>query len=324
MLHDKKPKIVQPMTEFSAPEPASGAAARTAEPAHPLAGLGGPGAATTTATPFSHFTESTTKPGPAAATSPSPGAAAPVVASTNSPRSIERVVNPQTKQAVYKYVENGKVRWMDESQIAFMNGAGQDVINTGEAHGFSSFGSMFMAAQASLESGWGKGNWMPETHNLFSMMGGSNPKYKNSHGTLQTYGSNQDSTTDYIKQLDSKWGGATQGDGALFRQNGFTPDDANKAFHQKQYYPTAQQRNQGIYAYDADPSADYSRSIMQRMQYMAGPMLAMKEQALAQEKDPTRRQQLEQEVAKERADYDRLNASLAPPAQPHTGTTARP
>ena len=66
----------------------------------------------------------------------------------------------------------GPVRWMSEDQISFMTGAAQDVMHTGEEHGFSSFGSLFMAAQASLESGWGQGNWMDETHNLFSMMGG--------------------------------------------------------------------------------------------------------------------------------------------------------
>ena len=52
---------------------------------------------------------------------------------------------------------------------------------------------------------------------------------------------------------------------------------------------------------------------MQRMQYMAGPMLAMQEQALARETDPVRRQQLAQQVAVASADYQRMNQALAPP-----------
>jgi hypothetical protein len=58
---------------------------------------------------------------------------------------------------------------------------------------------------------------------------------------------------------------------------------------------------------------------MQRMQYMAGPMLALKEQELANEKDPVRRQQLQQEVEGERADYASMNAALATKAKPKGG-----
>lgn len=231
-------------------------------------------------------------------------------------RNIEKVVDPKSKKFLYKYTENGKVTWIEEDRIDFMNGPGQEILRSGKDYGFSQFGSMFMMAQASLESGWGKGNFINKTHNLFSMMGGSDPTYSNSHGNLKVYDSNKNSIDDYIRQLNRKWPGAVANEDALFRKDHFTPDDANKSFNQEKYYPTEKERNSGKGAYNGDPNSNYGREVMQRMRFITGPYLTLQEKQLASEKDPVKRKELETKVQGLRSTYRQLKASLAPQVNP--------
>ena len=236
--------------------------------------------------------------------------------STDDERNIERVVEPKSKKAKYKYTENGRVTWIDEDRINFMNGPGKEILNSGKDHGFSSFGSMFMMAQSSIESGWGKGNFMDKTHNLFSMMGGSDPTYGNRHGSLKIYDSYKNSIDDYVRQLNRKWPGTVASDGALFKRDHFTPDEANKSFNQEKYYPTEKERNSGKGAYNANPESNYGSEVMQRMRFITGPYLTLQEKQLASEKDPVKRKELETKVHELQATYKQIKSSLSPQVTP--------
>jgi len=70
------------------------------------------------------------------------------------------------KESVWKYGDSvNTTRWMEAKQIDFLKGAGFDIFNAAKTKGFSTFGALFIVAQASLESGWGKGNWAAATKN---------------------------------------------------------------------------------------------------------------------------------------------------------------
>ncbi len=182
----------------------------------------------------------------------------------------EHQKNKHGGQHVFEYKEGSKTTWIDPYKIDFLQSAGFDVYQAARKKGFSAFGSLFVVAHASLESDWGKGNWSNETHNLFSIMGGSNKKYSNAHGTLSKFSTNEEGFEAYVALLgkSDRWPTTVAENTGLLRLDYFTADDLNKALHQKPYY------SKGGPAYNADPDSDYGQDLLNRMKFLIGPLLA--------------------------------------------------
>jgi hypothetical protein len=182
------------------------------------------------------------------------------------------------KAKVYSYTEEGKKPvWIEAFKVDFLKGSGFDVFMAAKAKGFSTFGALFIVAHASMESGWGKGNWADETHNLFSVMGGTDAKYRNPHGKLAKYADVSHGFDAYLALLakTDRWPTTVEVKTGLYYQTVFEPDDVNKAFHQKGYYA------KGGPAYNADPSSDYGDVLFDRMRWLAGPLIVLLGQIIA-------------------------------------------
>lgn len=181
------------------------------------------------------------------------------------------------KKQVYSYTESGAVRWIDAFKIDFLKGSGFDLLLSARKKGYTTFGALFIIAHATLESGWGKGNWADTTHNLFSLMGGSDKKYKTAHGTLAKYADVSQAFDAYLAQLAKadRWPTTVAAGTGLYYQESFTPDDVNKAFRQKDYYA------KGGYPYNADPASDYGDVLFDRMRWLAGPLIVLIGQIIA-------------------------------------------
>jgi len=198
---------------------------------------------------------------------------------------IQRAPNPGTlthfpEKNRYSYTEEGKtIQWLDAYVIDFLSDAGWEVFRMAKAKGYSTFAAMFIVAHAAKEGGWGEGNFESETHNLFSVMGGDNPKYRvpRSKNTLKVYGSRAESFEAYIERLgrSDRWPSTVEPATGLFFQKSFTPDDVNKAFNQFNYY----MEGTG-YVYNEDPASDYGWEVMIPMRTIAGPLIALRRKNL--------------------------------------------
>lgn len=180
------------------------------------------------------------------------------------------------KVKVYSYTEEGKITWIDPFKIAFLGGRGFDLFLSAKALGFSTFGSLFILAQASLESNYGAGNFGEEYKNLFSVMGGAATNKGTSHGKLQKYSSYEEGLKAYVSLLGTKWPAAVAAGMGLYYQSSFTPDAVNSVFRQYTYY------NQGGQVYLGDKNADYGDSLFDRVVFVAGPLIVLLQQKLAE------------------------------------------
>lgn len=178
------------------------------------------------------------------------------------------------KITVYSYTEGGKITWIDPYKIVFLGGQGFDVFLLAKAKAFSTFGSLFIMAHATLESDFGAGNLGGEYKNLFSVMGGAATNVGTSHGNLQKYSSYEEGLEAYVSLLGKKWPATVAAGTGLYYQSSFTPDDVNKAFRQYSYY------NQGGQVYLGDKNTDYGNSLFERMAFIAGPLIMLVQQKL--------------------------------------------
>lgn len=199
----------------------------------------------------------------------------------NLQRSPDRVASDQPslkvhwkngKIQVYSYTQKGKTTWIDPFKIAFLGGLGWEVFLWGISKKFSSFGSAFVVAHASLESNFGVGNYGDEYKNLFSVMGGKPGNRGTAHGRLQKYASYEDGLAAYVALLGSKWPVTVEPGTGLYNLSAFSPDDVNKAFRQFNYY------NKGGQVYLGDAKADYGSMIFRRMLFIGGPLVALVEE----------------------------------------------
>ncbi|HTQ12501.1 MAG TPA: DUF4157 domain-containing protein [Rhizomicrobium sp.] len=180
------------------------------------------------------------------------------------------------KVSVYAYEEGGKKTWIDPFKIAFLGGEGFGTLLAARAKGFTTFAGIFVLAQASLESNFGQGNFGAQYKNLFSLMGGPAKNKGTAHGHLQSFPSYEAGFDAYTATLARKWPTTVDPATGLFTKDTFTPDDINKAFHQKNYWGTG--------AYLGDKSRDYGRDLFRRMEFICGPLLAIARQKQAENK----------------------------------------
>ena len=202
---------------------------------------------------------------------------------------------------VYSYTEGDKVRWIDKYKVDFLGATGFDIFKAARDKGYSAFGSLFIVAHATVESDFGAGNWASKTHNYFSVMGGSDPAYKNAHGMLAVYKDATASFDGYIALLGKtgRWPATVAEETGLYFQSVFTPDDVNQAFRQDAYY-----KKDGGYAYNADPKSDYGAVLFERMQFVGGPLIVLvAEMAADAPKDAEQKPVLETYAAELRTAY---------------------
>jgi hypothetical protein len=184
----------------------------------------------------------------------------------------EPTLTPFKKKGVvdqYSFTEKAgqKPTWIEAFKIAFLGDAGWDAFIWAKGKGYSSFAGLFIMAQASLESGFGKGNGGAAYHNLFSLMGGAKGNIGTAHGNLQKFPSWEAGLDAYAKTLGANFSGMVAEGTGLFHQESFTPDDVNRAFHQFNYYAPP--------VYLGDRTTDYGRDLFGRMGFIAGPLLAV-------------------------------------------------
>lgn len=129
-----------------------------------------------------------------------------------------------------------------------------EIYNASLDKGASHKGAILVVSQAALESSYGKVAIKYGDYNLFGVMGYPS-KRKTSHGSVKDFsksGKYKGAISDYFDGIDRKWPDFIK----VIKREDFSYKDVDEAFHTGDYYPTDEQRHNGIYAYNADKDAN--------------------------------------------------------------------